>query len=443
LSGLVQGRRIADSIERKLFTMGITLPRTGTPYVRSSAAPEFANTEEERAERRSIALKDLSPAAQIGRITKTVVACSQIAKSLHETHAAISSLGGQYTSLAAAASPLAEAAKAWQGSWRVQQEHIRAMLEPLAAVRANVLLAARTQELGRLTAFSSVIQDSFRSALGGLSGVSSIASVLAQHVQQAQLQSRAAFESLRLVGTPGEHFRDFEKVYSGLAVSPAILEGVASLGAFENRIGKVALPSIDWGTAAALASVLGKDGLNAQLALLGIESDGTWRELVEVPEKGLLSRRQSDKVGLAGLLLSIISIWMTAQIFFYQQNESATQQEKNDEQAAKQIRQLNSLNRLLERALEQAAGTQERHFVVRARPAAVRSEPDHGATVTGKLLPNEVVRAIDRSGRWVKVEYYHWLHQEYQTGWVLKHYLERVPQNHSKPEGAMQRLYGG
>lgn len=49
----------------------------------------------------------------------------------------------------------------------------------------------------------------------------------------------------------------------------------------------------------------------------------------------------------------------------------------------------------------------------------------------GKLLPNEVVRVIDRQGRWVEIEYYHWLHEECRTGWVLEHYLERVPATYS------------
>ena len=47
-------------------------------------------------------------------------------------------------------------------------------------------------------------------------------------------------------------------------------------------------------------------------------------------------------------------------------------------------------------------------------------------------MPNEVVRAIDKKGMWIEVEYYHWLHGQYLTGWVLKKYLERVPANFSK-----------
>jgi uncharacterized protein YgiM (DUF1202 family) len=156
------------------------------------------------------------------------------------------------------------------------------------------------------------------------------------------------------------------------------------------------------------------------------------QEQGEVPEKGLLSRKQSDAVALMGLLLAIIGIWMTIQIFYYQENAGAAQQAKTDEQAAKHFRQLESLNHLVEQALEQAAKAQEERFVVRERIATARSKPEHGSAVEGKLMPNEVVRAIDRKGRWVEVEYYHWLHEEYRTGWVLKHYLERVPANYAK-----------
>ena len=87
---------------------------------------------------------------------------------------------------------------------------------------------------------------------------------------------------------------------------------------------------------------------------------------------------------------------------------------------------------LIEKALMQAAQAPEERFVVRERTATVRSKSEHGSSVQGKIMPNEVVRAIDKDGMWVEVEYYHWLHEEYRTGWVLKKYLERVPANYAK-----------
>jgi hypothetical protein len=37
-----------------------------------------------------------------------------------------------------------------------------------------------------------------------------------------------------------------------------------------------------------------------------------------------------------------------------------------------------------------------------------------------------VVRPIAEDGKWIQFEYYHWLHQEYRTGWALKKYFQRV-----------------
>ena len=58
--------------------------------------------------------------------------------------------------------------------------------------------------------------------------------------------------------------------------------------------------------------------------------------------------------------------------------------------------------------------------------AVVRSKPEHGSAVVGKLLPQEVVRPLSEDGKWIEFEYYHWLHQEYRTGWALKKYFQRV-----------------
>ena len=152
----------------------------------------------------------------------------------------------------------------------------------------------------------------------------------------------------------------------------------------------------------------------------------------ELPEKGILSRKQSDAVALVSLLLSIL--FFIYQEISSQQDKAKTEEFQKQTTAALQVQaqQIQNLTALIGQALAQAAQEPDVRFVVRERPAKVRSKPKHGAPVEGKLLPNEVVRAIDREGRWVEVEYYHWLHEQYRTGWVLKHYLERVPLSFSK-----------
>lgn len=76
----------------------------------------------------------------------------------------------------------------------------------------------------------------------------------------------------------------------------------------------------------------------------------------------------------------------------------------------------------------------------RPQPAHLRRRGHHPKVAQAPALcrnrwVNTVVRKIDKDGKWVEVEYYHWLHEEYRTGWVLKKYLERVPANYSKARG--------
>lgn len=338
----------------------------------------------------------------------------------------------QIKELMAATSPALQTIKVWQESQRAQREHIRKMLEPLADVRKNFMFDDGTRRLIKDAALgATTIRDQFKDVLSGLSGVGSAAKMWALQMEETRAQTRSALEGLKLSSAISKHLRDFEQINKQWRVSPELLDVVASLKGLQDQLGKVALPTIDWGSAAALAKLLGQEGLEEQLAHLGIEPDGSLHEPAEAPEKGLLSRKQSDAVALVGLLLAIISIWMTIQIFYYQENAGTAQQAENDEQAAKQLRQLESLNLLVEQALEQPVKAQEERFVVRDRTATVRSKPEHGSAVEGKLMPNEVVRAIKKDGKWVAVEYYHWLHEEYHTGWVLKKYLERVPANYS------------
>lgn len=389
--------------------------------------------EQERASWRDALAQSVSAAQQFKELTQVGSAYSQIAKDLTEFRSAASLLGQQYKELMAATSPAAQAIKAWQESQREQQEHMRKMLEPLADIRKSFMLNQSTRQLIKDAALgANAWRDQLKEAMSGLSGVGSVAKMWAQQIEQTRAQTRGAFESLNLGSALSQQLKNFERINKQWRVSPELLGVVGSLKELQEQIGKVAIPTIDWGSAAALAKLLGEEGLQEQLAHLGIETDGSLHEPKEAPEKGLLSRKQSDAVALLGLLLAIIGIWMSLQMFYYQENAGAEQQAKNDEQAAKQMRQLESLSRLVEQALEQAAKAQEERFVVRERTATVRSKPEHGSAVEGKLMTNEVVRAIDKDGKWIEVEYYHWLREEYRTGWVLKKYLERVPANYAK-----------
>lgn len=397
-----------------------------------AASRTMATLEAERAAWRNALSQSDAVAKQMRGLTQVGAAYSQMIKDMRAWQTPALSIAQQYKDLLGTNSSAMQAIKQWQDAQRAERESIRKMMEPLVDIRKSLMLNDSVQRTFREFAGLASVVNQFKDVSEKALGLGSGTRMWIQQMESSRAQTRKLFDALGAESGIQRYLKDFEHINKQWNVPKELLNVVDSLQKIQGQIGKVALPTIDWGSAAALAKVLGQEGLEDQLAYLGIEPDGSLREPTETPEKGLLSRRQSDAVALVGLLLAVIGIWMTIQIFIYQENSGEAQQAKNDEQAARQFRQLESLNRLVEKALERAAKEQEEHFVVRERAATVRSRPKHGASVQGKLLPNEVVRAIDRDGKWIEIEYYHWLHEEYRTGWTLKKYLQRVPANHAK-----------
>jgi len=336
----------------------------------------------------------------------------------------------QYQDLLGANSSEMQAIKAWQEAERVQHEQMQRMLDPLADIRKSFLVDNTTQKLIKELTAASSIHDRIKQLVDQTTGIGSVAKMLAQQTDESREQHRRLLDSVTGASSIQSYLKEFEAINKQWMVPSEVLGIVGSFKEIQEQLGRVALPTIDWGSAGALAKILGPEGIKKQLALLGIGPDGVMHLPDGIPEKGILSRKQSDTVTLVSLLLSIL-------FFIYQ--EGLNQQDKTEAFQAQttttlqvQAQQIQNLTVLIGQALAQAALQPEERFVVRERPATVRAKPEHGSSVEGKLLPNEVVRAIDRKGRWVEIEYYHWLHEEYRTGWVLKHYLERVPANYSK-----------
>lgn len=401
--------------------MNLTLDQLKATTVGGTLAHELARMEQGRVSWHQAISQNIEAMQQLRELGRVGSTFSQISKDLAAFRSASYVIGHQYKEFVTATSPIAQAFKVLQESQREQQEHMRKMLEPLADIRKKFMLDQRNSKLIKDAALgATTLRNQFKDGMW------------AKQIEESRAQTQSVFERLKLGSGISQHLKDFEHINKKWMVSPELLSVVGTLKELQEQIGKVAIPTLDWGSAAALAKLLGKEGIEEQLAHLGIKPDGSLHESNQVSEKGLLSRKQSDAVALLGLLLSIISMWMALQMFYHQENSGSVQQVKNDEQVAKQMRQIESLGRLIEKALGQVARAQEERFVVRERPATVRSRPEHGSAVEGKLMPNEVVRAIDKDGKWVEVEYYHWLHEAYRTGWVLKKYLERVPANYAR-----------
>jgi hypothetical protein len=184
-------------------------------------------------------------------------------------------------------------------------------------------------------------------------------------------------------------------------------------------------------SAAALAKLLGEEGIQAQLRALGIQPDGT------LLEEGQALPEHEEGIGLSRKTLELMALLSFIAAFlipFLQELSLDKWQEKTDAELAvhrqlleKHQRQLEALSKLVERAIEKEAQRDDQRFVVLDRVALVRVDPEPGSSVIAKLLPREVVRRVAEKGKWIQIEYYDWLRQEYHSGWSLKKYFKRVP----------------
>lgn len=401
--------------------------------VGSTLAREMTRIEEERSSwRKALIETDL-----IGKQVRELAQSStnaQMAKELKAMQSPVLTIVQQYKDILGAGSAIGSAYEAWQESKRAQQEQMRKMFDPMADIRKSILGDGTTQRLIKELMDGSSMRNQMNQVTEQALGIGSIAKMLAQQAEESQTQTKKLLEGPGVSSSIQSYLKDFEHINKQWKVPNEVLSIMGSVKELREQLGlgKVTLPTIDWGSAAALARAMGPEGIQEQLALLGIKSDGSIHQMAGQPEKGILSKKQTDVITLISFLLVFV-------IFFYQEYNNSLQQAKTDASQAQtlatlqvQTQQIQRLTALIEKTLVQAAQEPEERLVVRERIATVLSKPEHGAAMEGKLMPNEVVRKIDKDGKWVEVEYYHWLHEEYRTGWVLKKYLERVPASYAK-----------
>lgn len=399
----------------------------------SSLAREMARIEEERSSWRNALIDSDLVGKQVRELVGNTI-YAQMAKELKALQSPVISIAKQYEDLLGSNSAIGSAYKAWQESERAQREQMRKMFDPMSEIRKSVLGDTTTQQLIMELTDGSSMRSRMKAITDQALGIGSVAKMLAQQAEDSRAQTKKLLEGLGVGSSIQSYLKDFEHINKQWKVPSEVLGLMGSVKELQKQLGlgKVALPTIDWGSAVALARAMGPEGIQEQLALLGIEPDGSMNPMAGVPEKGILSKKQTDVITLISFLLIFV-------VFFYQEYNSSLQQAKTDAFQAQtvamlqvQAQQIQNLTILIEKTLVQAAQEPEERLVVRDRIATVRSKPEHGSAMEGQLMPNEVVRKTDKDGKWVEIEYYHWLHEEYRTGWVLKKYLERVPANYAK-----------
>jgi hypothetical protein len=346
----------------------------------------------------------------------------------------LNSIADQLRKLTESNSLSVQMAKQFQDMERQRVESIKKMLNPLAAIHKGLMMDSGVRRMLEDLARSQPAIDQLAQMAKEASHFGSAAKAMQESIQSSVAHAQQVIAASSITSTFGQVMKTYEEAQRRWTIPAELVGSVGALKAMEEQFGKLTLPVIDWASAATLAKVLGPEGIAAQLAVLGIGPDGTLAQEASQPEEqGIgLSRKALELMALLSFILVVL-------VPIYQEISSHAWQQQTDKNLGhqglmleSQAKRLEGLSRLVEKALVQEAKRAGVRFVVLNRVAVVRGEPRHGSIVKGKLLPREVVRPISEQGKWIQVEYYHWLMQEYATGWVLKKYLRRVPATYNQ-----------
>src|SRR5580765_1509148 len=236
---------------------------------------------------------------------------------------------------------------------------------------------------------------------------SSIASYLAMHEAAASSVSRLAAEAkmfdAQAIARLAEPFGHFGKLSPKWELPKSIASLFEEASAGAKYLDSIRLPVIDSASAAAIARVWGEQGLDRQLRSLGIEGgqlpDPT--QLPSSPGKASRSRPLMPIVRDAIMLISFLFI-------FYQLWDSAQMEARitgaiREDQALRE-KQMEAVKALIASALAQQESRQQMRFICLSRIALVRAAPQSGSARRGSVFPNQVVKPVAESSKWIQIE---------------------------------------
>lgn len=313
-------------------------------------------------------------------------------------------------------------------------ESIRTMFAPIVDIRKNLMMGSGVNMMLENFARPMFLSDELARMAKEASGFGSAMKAMQESMQASFVHAQQTIAATTISSTFSQVIKTYEDAQKFWTVPSGLIESVGALKAMQDQIGRLTLPVMDWTSAAALATVLGPKGIEAQLEALGIGPDGTiTEEALQEGAQGIgLSRKTLELMALLSFILALL-------VPIYQEISSRDWQQQTDKKLDAQgltlkvqAKRLEALSLLVEKAFVQEAKRADGRFVVLDRVAIVRVKPRHGSTVVGNLLPRETVKPIASQGKWIQIEYYHWLRQEYQTGWALKKYFKRVPASYNQ-----------
>lgn len=306
------------------------------------------------------------------------------------------------------------------------QEHyekMRRILEPMKGLNERLPVSALSEKIAAQAS-------AYRPVLDKLAQLGSVTSALDEI--RSEVRDYYYTEAYRkaLDDLPGKDVRDALSRTNAMTrewrASSAILGALSSIDAIRDNFDKLTHSSPAWAQAAELASSF------EEVEVSGVEvavSDGPTAK--PVLQKADIDRQPRDLVALANLIMTILMA-----VFAIQQAISGGRwQAQQTELRKQQLKTLQSISALLEKSVHEQERRRSQAFLVKGRPALVRSSPYSRSAVLSKLEMGQSVKPVEEHGKWVEVEYFDQLSENYEVGWVLKKYLRRV---HRMPDTAAE-----
>jgi len=272
----------------------------------------------------------------------------------------INTLSEQLLSLTEPTSVAAKMAEEFQRA--EQLNHIRTMLDPIADIRKSLMFDSGYRKLMEEIERPSFLSAKLERAAREASHFGHVAKAMQESMQSSFSHAQEMLAATSIAEPLAQTMSAFKEAERRWSVPAELVDSIGALKAMQEQLGRLTLPVVDFASASTLARLLGPEGMEAQLAALGIAPDGTLSEEALAPvEAGIgLSRRTLE-------LMTLLSFILTFLVPIYQELSSREWQKQTDERLEAQrlplqtqAKQLESLSRLVEKALVQEARRDER-----------------------------------------------------------------------------------
>lgn len=318
---------------------------------------------------------------------------------------------------------------------RERYEKIRRVLDPLKHLQEQVRASSWIEKLTTQTSAYQPMIDRIAQFGSVTSAVEEIRSQISSYYTDVCIKAVDALPNILTLDALSRASAMTQE-WQG---APAIFSALSSIDSITSSFEKLSQLSPAWAQAAELASLLDDAAVDA-LGTSASSDDTQAKVIPDVPglQSAAFDRPPPDLIALAGLILNFLMLLFTIQ----QAISEGRWQTAQAEISRQQLMSLQSISVLLEKSVQEQERRQHQVFVVKERPALVRSSPYSRSAVLSTLEPAQSVKPIGEHGKWIEVEYFDRLTENYEVGWVLKKYLRRVHQTSNPVDETGDRAQG-